>query len=164
MRYSFTIGQFQPYHKDHERLLNLMIENSDKSWVGVFYPSGGDLFTYEEIKEMMGVCRLNIEIFPVKKNLNLFGKKIPSGFAGRRELLEYVPTDAVFWSGDYSDVFIATLGGFKTHKIDRGTDISGTTLRRMIHQNDGWREYVNQVATRIIEEKYCPANPVSTYL
>jgi len=124
-----------------------MIDSGYRSYLGIITPSRRDLFTYDEIKEMITLSGLNIEVFPVYRSPNVIGL--------HRHINRYIPQNSVFWSGNWRDIAIARLYGFRTHKTDRGKNVNGSMIRSMLLQGDGnWERYVNPEVAKLIKEMY----------
>ena len=96
---------------------------------------------------MITLSGLDIEVFPVYISPNIIGV--------HRHINRHIPRNSVFWSGNWRDIAMARLYGFRTHKTDRGKNVSGDMVRRMILQgDDSWEQYVHPNAVELIRNVY----------
>lgn len=123
-------GRFQPYHSGHEEAVEEMEESGiEEIYIGIVdfgKRTPTDPFTYEERKEIIEISensKINCFRFPVRLPWTLYTMY--------KIVRNYSRDDAVYWSGDWTNIFMAKLCGFKTYKRKR-TGPSASEIRKII--------------------------------
>ena len=144
MSSAFTIGRFQPFHRDHKKLIQMMMEKFDRIYVGINTLSGSYLnpFTFEERAEMIQHS-LGLPVFPVHNTKNL-GKL-------KENICRYVPSNSVFCTRTRINAIFYRILGFEVQYWKRD-GISSSYLRSLIFNDDEkWKSYVDKEIVQIIE-------------
>ncbi|MDP2632044.1 MAG: adenylyltransferase/cytidyltransferase family protein [Candidatus Uhrbacteria bacterium] len=150
-------GRFQPFHNGHLLVVQGMMKSCGRAVIVIC--TGGndadkDLFTPEEVREMIGAALLSEDI--VDANI-VECSDSESDEEWADKILEAAgrPEEAVVWSGDEKVREIFEKMDIKTQKIVHVPGIVSAELREMLKTGDTeWRSKVPGGAMDVVWDKF----------
>lgn len=138
----FVLGRFQPFHREHAKLLKTLKKECEEVYVGVLNTefSAANPFTYGEREEMILGYDDSLNVFPYKRR-DIIGLGLG--------LRTKVPFPATYYSGDRAECLAYLSIGFPVRHRKRAR-ASATEVRERLYGKGGWEKLVPESTAKVV--------------